>query len=234
MAEAHRQREKNVEERLKALLPQYAIELAKATTFILVLGDDAEKFASIAKTDADCYIFDLEKYYDRITNVIAPINFVGKRYSPYLVEMINNSLMDIGLELEMVNSIPAVVFKSKDEQQIGGVDQFKKLTKQVVNESVGGDFAGLYAVRQVCDQAIEANFSGNFFPLVVYSKDTSLLGIAKDLEKIGKYSFTVFAGKDSAQNGEGFFDAVSSPEKMSVIASLKKIRATIKKHKENN
>jgi hypothetical protein len=231
MAEAHRQREKNVDERLRLLFPQYAVELVKATTFILVLGEHSDKFASVAKAEADCFVYDLEKYYDAIVDKINPINYVGQTYSPTTVQLLNNTLMEIGMDLDMVASIPAVVYSSKHAQLIRNRTHFKEIVKQVVNEYIGGDFAGLYAVRQITQEAIDADFSGNFFPMVVYSPDMSLISAANDFAKIGKYIFTVFAGKEADQKSKEFFDSVPNPDKMSVIASLKKIRATIKNKK---
>lgn len=229
MRNAHRQQAKNAYDRMNKLVPDYAAQLLKVTTFLVVTGDQAEEFAKAAEENAGCFIYNIENMFSDLTGKIAAINYVNRGYSSHLALLINGVLMQQARELDMIKSLPSVPFKTQDIRVIKDDADFNAFMKHVVVKYVGGDYIGLNAVRHIADAAIKKDFAGNFFPLVLYTKDESLNAIYKDLQNIGKYSFNIFAGTEKPTTPEAYFDVTNRADQDSVMSSLKKIRAAIKK-----
>ena len=85
MRNAHRQQAKNAYDRMNKLVPDYAAQLLKVTTFLVVTGDQAEEFAKAAEENAGCFIYNIENMFSDLTGKIAAINYVNRGYSSTLL-----------------------------------------------------------------------------------------------------------------------------------------------------
>lgn len=173
-------------EQLKDLRLSYRKQLLSNAAFIIVTGDQADKFAKAAEEKYSCFSVNVEDFYNEMIAKVPEALYMDKISSGNLFEHIGNALEDKARELDIV-SYPALIFESKYKKQIKNKNELLVLTKTAINEKVGSEIVGIDAMDKISERVLQSDLSGKTIPVVLYTSDTSYV---EELSKGLKRSLT--------------------------------------------
>lgn len=209
-------------EELAALSLAYRQQILANAIFVLVTGDDADKFAAIAEKKYDCFSVDVEDFYKEMVKNIPTALYKGKTASGNLLEFISSNMEEKARSLNIV-SFPALVFDSKYKKALKDDADLLKLTKIVINEKVGGEIVGLDAADRVFERLLQSELSGKKVPIILQVKDASMVeDISKGLKRsLTRKTFVISTGSEVDQKIQNIsFETLESVTVKSVEKSL--------------
>jgi hypothetical protein len=125
---------------------------------------------------------------------------------------------------------PQLIFKQTYEGTVTNKAEFLQLVKTAINDQVGGEMAGIHAVRSVVDTAIEKGHTNTVTPIVLSTSDERLaIQLAEALERLTPRVFAVTAGKSSKAMKAVASVSVKEATEESVEEALATIRSNLKK-----
>lgn len=191
-----RGRQRQAQDRLNLLREDYIAELMRSAVFVLVSGNGREEFTEMAK-DFHSFTANPESFYRDLASRVAPVLYEGKTAVANMFDVLSRHLEDKAIEMNIVG-YPQLIFKETYQVSIKDSEDFVSLVKRAINEQVGGEMAGIQAVRSIADEAIEKNHASKVTPIVLSSGDDRLtIDLLDALTRLSPRVFLVVAGKSS-------------------------------------
>ena len=215
-------------EDLKELYREYRTELQSRTTFILVVGSQADKFAELAEAEFGCFVLDADTFYKDILSQVPAQLYTNKASTPGLFDHFAARFETRALDIEIIGYQP-LYFESKYKRILNGEEDALALIKEAFNEKIGSEVVGLDAVDRVAEKAVNEGFAGSTVPIVLFSKDEKLVDdLAKNLTKLSGNVFVITTGtkvgKELKTKSLSYLKTVDSE---GVEKSLTKIRENL-------
>lgn len=215
-------------EQLKDLRLSYRKQLLASAVFVIVTGDQADKFAKTAEEKYSCFSVNAEDFYNEMIAKVPEVLYKDKISSGNLFEHIGNALEDKARELDIV-SYPALVFESKYKKQLKDKNDLLALTKSAINEKIGGEIVGMDAMDKISERVLQSDLSGKTIPVVLYTPDSST---AESLSKGLKRSLTrnthiISTGEVDEKTKNISLDVVAKVTNKSVESSLLKLKQSL-------
>lgn len=193
---ARRGRKLQSQEKLKRLKEQYAQELMRSATFILVTGSSRDEFTELAK-DNKCFVSDPDSFFKELVKRVPEVLYLNKEGVANVFDVMSRHLEDMALEANIVG-YPQVIFKSKYNRAIKSKEDFTAIVKEALTEQMGGEITGIHAVRSLTKEAIEKSHGARITPILLPTSDESFgLKLSEDLVRLTRRVFLVVAGKSS-------------------------------------
>ncbi|HBI01196.1 MAG TPA: hypothetical protein DDY18_06185 [Flavobacterium sp.] len=215
-------------EQLKDLRLSYRKLLLKSAAFIIVTGDQADKFAKTAEEKYDCFAVNAEDFYNEMIEKVPEVLYKDKISSGNLFEHIGNALEDKARDLDIV-SYPALIFESKYKKQIKDKNELLSLTKSAINEKVGSEIVGIDAMDKISDKVLNSELSGKTIPVVLYTSDTATVEeLSKGLKRsLTRNTHIIATGEVDDKTKNISLDVVDKVTTKAVEKSLLKIRQSL-------
>jgi hypothetical protein len=170
-------------DRLDGLYLDYRNELLNRAIFILVSGENCDKFAEIAR-DFNCFTLDAEILAKEVVEKVNPQLYLGKKLNSNTFEVVNNILEEKIKKLDVV-SYPSITFSQKYSRVVGDKKEMIDTVKKAINDTVGGEIVGVDALNRVSEEAIDKNYKSRLVPILLYSNDNSFINqLSKDFNYI--------------------------------------------------
>lgn len=190
-----RGRKMQAQESIKRLKRDYGKDLMASSLFILISGANRDAFTSTAIENFGCFAADPEGFYRELADSVAPVLYENKMPSSSMFDVLGRHLEDKALEMDIVG-YPQLLFRQQYLQNITSKESFVSLVKTAINEQVGGEVAGIHAVRAIVDSAIARSHSARVTPIVMGTKDDQLVvELFHSLKRLTPNVFLVVAGK---------------------------------------
>lgn len=191
-----RGRAKRAREDLKSLYLEYRKNLLSRSIFMLVTGDQSQKFAEIASQEYMCFSRKADTFYDEILKQIAPRLYTNTTSSASLFDNFAAKFEDRALDIDII-SYPALLYRSKFKKELTGYEDALNLMKRAFNEEVGGEIIALDMIEHVSKKAVNDNYDQKFCAMIMYTDDTQLIEELKEgiLRGVTKNVFILTAGK---------------------------------------
>ena len=220
-------RKRNATSRLAELKERYIDELRLSALFILVSGSGKAQFAEVAKNEFKCFTADPEGFYKDLANRLPKELWVQKTPAANLFDIMGRHLEDKANEMKIIG-YPQLIFHSKYQKACNGLEDFKNLIKEAINDQVGSEITGLHIIRAIVDEAIEANHGGKVTPIVLATDDEKLaLDLKSTLGRIGSRAFLVAAGKGAktVKSTEGAFTVkeITNESVENILTNIRKL-----------
>lgn len=216
-------------EDLKELYKEYRTEIQKGSTFILVSGKQAKKFAELASAEFGCFSLDPNTFYNEILDQVPEQLYVNKTAGPALFDHFMAKFESRALEIEIIGYTP-LIFESKHKRVLKGREDALKLLQEAFNDRVGGEVVGLDAIDRVAFQAVNEDFAGNTVPIVLFSEDDDLLlSLSKDLKKISYNVFIISTGtKGNKELKQKSISSLKTVDVEGIKSSLTKVKENLR------
>ncbi len=227
MAQNHMARKRTAQLRLPDLVRDYRTALSSHILPIIVTGSEASQFAATAKEKTGTAAVDGEAVYAEILSRL-PKEVIGM--APKNVsELISRHFSDIAGESGIL-SYPAINHKSSKGFVVNNTSDLEKFVKKTINSSLGVEISPIFSLRAIAEQALEAEFSGNLFPVLVVVKDESLVdSLVSAYSKLSGASFLLTAGDVSANLNSEVLAKTSETDEEQVLKALTKVKNKMKK-----
>ena len=215
-------------EKIAGLKLEYRRQILSSAIFIIATGSDAKKFASIAEKSCGCFSVNAEEFYKELIEGVPPELYVNKPSSGNLLEFIGNNLEEKARALDIV-SYPGLVMESKYKKVLKDEKDLLALTKQVINEKVGGELVGMDAADRISAKLLKSKNNGKKVPIVLRVDDESMVEeIAKGLKRsITRKTFIISAGQTEDKTQTISFDSLAESTEEAVEQSLMKLNKSI-------
>jgi hypothetical protein len=214
-------RKNSAKEKLKLLYRDYKKTLRNKMAILLVTGDKAQEFCDLASNDGNMFYAEADGLYENLASRIPEGLFKRGMKTSALIDILGRHLEDKANELDLA-SYPALIYKTKYEQNIDSKEKMLKLTKTLLNEEVGPELVGYDVLEQVTSQAVNDMFDGKVLPVVVLLKDDSIVDrVVEGLKNVGTVA-TVLAGEGNAPKGSSKISEVSKEQVFSVLKKMQK------------
>lgn len=227
---ARRGRKAQAIEQLKRLKRDYRQQLMQNTVFIVATGAGREDFAKLASEDFGLFSVDPETFYKDLAKRVPEVLYKGKEGVSNIFDVVGRHLEDKMMELD-VNSYNQLLFKAGYAKAVNNVDEFAQLLKTAINQQIGSEIAGIQAIADLTDVAIEKNHSDKITPVVLSTGDEAFaLQLVKDLERLTTRVFLSVTGEASTAL-KSVDDAIvlADATKTAVGTALKNIKKNLKK-----
>lgn len=227
---ARRGRKRQAIESMKTLKRQYTESLLRSAVFILVTGSESKEFETVAKEQFGCLSSDPNGFYVNLASRVHPSLYSEKEAVSNIFDVVGRHLEDAARELDVVG-YPQLIFKQEYRRTIKNQEDFVNLLKIAINQQVGGEMVGLYAINTLTDAAIANNYAETVTPIVLATENA---GLAKDLvaalERLTPKVFCVLAGKGpkNLKQVQGLL-AIKDASPSNVEQTLKTIKSNLKK-----
>lgn len=189
-------------EAIKRLRLQYRDELIKSASFIIVTGSEKDSFSQSASGDTfGCFSVDPESFYMDIAKDVSPPSVKpplwGREGIRQLFGIAQNVFRDKATDLD-IDSYPSLAFNDKYNIAVSSAEDFAAVLKTAINDQVGSEIVGIYAVNSILDKAIERKHSSPVTAVVLNTGDEKFaLDLQKNLKRLVPRVFLVSAGKSS-------------------------------------
>lgn len=224
---ARRGRQARAIETMKELTERYAQLLQNSAVFVFVVGAAKNEFTKIALKNSNAFGADPEDFYKNLLKEIHPSMF--KSGPSNIFDILGRVLENKMLTLN-VREYPQPQFKNSYQRTIKGEEDVLQLIKDVINDQVGGEIAGVNAVRSLVPQAIKRGHGKTVTPIILNAQDEKLsLRLVKSLQEITPYSYLVVAGDASEESKITGAITVSEVNKTTVKEALQLIEGMVKR-----
>lgn len=226
---AQKGRKRAAELRLPYLERDYKVALAKHLAVFLVTGSDASKFEEFSKDITKAPVLDAEGLYKELLKRMPAEASSGKLAPKVIVDIMQRHLLDIAHELEIA-SFPLPYYKHSRGFAVNGAQDLYRFMRRVLLETAGAEMAAAYILKQAAQQALEAEFDGDLYPLIVRLDDESVADKIVDgfKEVLGNVNLLT-AGKIEGKIDTRVFHSVKDVTKESVLDTLKEVKKIINK-----
>lgn len=223
---ARKARKQQAKGRLDDLYVEYKKALVPNLVFVLAYGSGAESFASISKEEGNTDAVSADALYEDLAGRVDSRLLTNSSSS--IFDSLSRHLSDIANEIG-VSSYPYVRYSSKYSAKVKNKEDVLGMAKTMINEDVGAEIVGLYAAEKATRNAMEQDFDGKVYPVVVYLKDATLAKAIKEgLSKIGARTYAVAVGSVGKGNSAKPTLKLDKADNENVIEALKQIKNKIK------
>lgn len=225
---ARRGRQRQAKDQIKRLREQYIQDLMRSSVFIVTSGSASDEFAQVATEKFGCFAVDAEAFYKDLADRI-PESLIGRETPSSLFDILGRHLEDLANDMQVIG-YPQLIYKSEYGNTIGTKKDLVQLIKTAINDQVGGEMAGIHAVRSIADVAIEKNHAATVTPVILKTNDEKLvLQLAEALERLTPRVFVAVAGKSSKALKAVATAAVKEANEETVEQALTTVRSSLKK-----
>lgn len=222
---ARRGRQRAAVETMARLTESYSRELLQSAFFILVTGSATKEFADIAQENFPVFAANADGFYDELVNRVPPALYEGKESVSSIFDVLGRHLEDKANELGVIE-YPQLIFKQEYNKTIKSKADFSSLVKRAINSQVGGEFAGIHAVRSIVDKAIEKDHAAKTTAILMTTDDEKLVAeLSESLRRLSPRVAVLAVGKTSKELKDSANVATSAKlTKDSVEGILTKLR----------
>lgn len=225
---ARRGRKRQAEDNLKRLREQYIQDLLRSSVFILVTGAARDEFAAVANEKFGCFSANPEGFYNELAARF-PEGLLGREAPASLFDILGRHLEDVANDMGVLG-YPQMIFKAHYDRPVTSKTELVQLIKAAINEQVGGELAGVYAVRSIADKAIELNHDAPITPIVLATDDEKLVTDLSDaLTRLTPRVFVATAGKTTKTAKALATVSVKEATEETVLEALTTIKSNLKK-----
>lgn len=222
---ARRGRQARAIETMKELKAEYTNLITRSAVFILVAGASKNEFTELAAKGEGVFSADPEDFYKDLLKEIHPSLFTSGPSNIFdvLGRVLENKMIDLN-----VREYPQPQFKNAYQRTIKGSDDVLQLIKDIINDQVGGEIAGVNAISQIVPKAIASGYAGNNTTVVLNTQDEKLtLRLINALGEISRSVFLVVAGKAKTDFKIKGAIAISKVTEENVAAALQTISSQV-------
>jgi hypothetical protein len=210
---------------IEDLIKKLNILVAQYSVFILATGKQHDKFAELAN-EFGCFSVSGDELYDKVVESIPKHALQTGSMGPIITEQINIELERMSTDMGVL-ALPTVFYKTKYKGNIKKEGALKEKVAQAINDQVGSELIGYYAISKVKNQIIENNETINVVPIVIHTEDEKLiLDFMKDFGRITQKIFLVTTGAKNfdEKTKELEIDSLRSVKRDNVEKTLGKIK----------
>lgn len=220
---------KRAKEDLVDLYYQYRQEVKERALFILVTGDEAEKFAKSAEKSFNCFSLDAELMYKELLDKVPKQLKVNTTASSSMFDHLLVHFEDRAKQIDIIG-FPMLVFEQKYKKVLQSEEEALQLVKQAMGDKIGHEVIALDAIEKISIKAVNQDFSGKVAPIVLYSNDGKFVTeVMKGIRRsVTNKVYMVSAGSTQEETENLSFDSIKKVTKSSVENSLKKIKESLK------
>jgi len=240
---AQKGRKRAAQLRLPYLERDYKVALAKHLAVFLVVGKGSSTFGEMAEEITKAPVLDAEGFYKELFKRMPVEASSGKLAPKVVVDIMQRHLLDVAQELEIA-SFPLPHYKHSRGFAINNSEDLYRFIKRVMLETAGAEIAAAYLLKQAAKQALEAEFDGDLYPLIVRLDDSSIADKTVEglSDVLGSVNLLTAGGVESKINTKAF-SSIDDVTKTSVLDTLKEVKkiitksgrkASTRKTKENN
>ena len=180
-------------EALIDLKNDYRRLLLSTAAFVIVTGPQAKEFTDLATPESKAFNADSEGLYRKLVAQIDKRAYMNQAVASSFFATLGNVLEETAREIG-VNSYPQLRFKAEYSQVIENEEQLVQLVKRAVNESLGSEMVGIYAVSSILEQALDRSHGDSFTPILLTTADDQLaVTLSNDLKRLSPNVFVVNA-----------------------------------------
>lgn len=201
-------------------------ELLSKSIFILVDGNQANEFVSIANKEYGCFSFSDRDFFEELLEPVNSTYYISQYASSSLYDIINGQLQMICPEIGIA-SYPLFDMREKDRVPLNSKEDLINAVSNLFYEQLGGEIIGAFFLQKTTERLIQLDdFKGKSVPLVVVSNNS--LQLSKGLRNINRNTFLVRASsekKEDYKNSELYIanlDKVSQDKVEKTLLNIKK------------
>ena len=215
-------------EQLKDLRLNYRKQLLNSAIFLIVTGDQSQKFAETAEDKYSCFSVNAEDFYNELISKVPTVLYENKISSGNLFDHISTALEDKARAMDIV-SYPALIFESKYKKQLKDKKDLLALTKSAINDKVGSEMVAIDAMDKIAEKVMNSDLSGKTVPVVLYTTDSSQIEeLAKGIKRsLTRNTFIISTGEVDEKTKNVSFDSVEKVTAKAVEKSLLKLKQTL-------
>jgi hypothetical protein len=213
---------------LKSVYLDYRTSIKEHALFILVTGEQSEEFAKTSQEEFQCFPIFTDKFYQDILDQIPSKIYMNKLASRSFFEHISARFEDRAREIDITSYNP-IIFGAKYKKVIKSEEAALDMVKRAMNELVGPEVAAIDAIEKVSIEAVNKDFTGKVIPIVMYTKDESLVKeLMSGIPYLSKNLFLISAGKGVEKDLQSkSLSVIKEVTKESVEKTLLKIKKNV-------
>ena len=221
--------------RLDELFLEYKRAFRPSAAFILVTGSESRAFANVVTEETETCVLDGEGLYKKLASKLPKELLNGRESTASLLGTISRQLEPIAAEIDVL-SFGAIMYKSEFQRTVRTQSDALDLIKRVINSQVGSEMAAMFALNDAAKNAVDAEFTGNLFPVMVYLEDSGIANeILSGISKMGSRGVVLQAGTlAEGLKLEGVIASVETVDRDSVMLALKKVKSVFTKSKTSS
>jgi len=182
-------------ERLEGLYLDYKNEILKRSVFILVTGEDSDKFTKIATKKFKCFSLEADVMFTEIVDQLSPQLYENKTLSSSVFDIIGNVLENRMKQLDIV-SYNSLMFSSKFSRTIKDKQEMIQAVREAVSEVIGGEVIGMDALERVSKDAVNKNYKSRIVPILLRTDDEQfIMKMSDSIRLVNPRVVRVAAGK---------------------------------------
>lgn len=182
-------------ERLEKLYLDYKNEILKRSVFILVTGEDSDKFAKIATKKFKCFSLEADVMFTEIVDQLSPQLYENKTLSSSVFDIVGNVLENRMKQLDIV-SYNSLMFSSKFSKNIKDKKEMIEAVREAVSDIVGGEVIGMDALERVSKDAVNKNYKSRIVPILLRTDDERfIIKMSDSIRLVNPRVVRVAAGK---------------------------------------
>lgn len=211
--------------RLEGLYIDYKNELLNRAVFILVTGNKSEEFANVAKEEFQCFSVSGETLAKEVVSEISPQLYKGKTVNASTFDVID-SVLEKKMKALDVLSYNSLMFNAKYQKVVKTEDDMVAVTRDAINDIVGGEVVALDALEKTAQEAVNKNYKSKIVPILIHSEDFNLIKtLSRDIMKINPRIVRILAGKTECKDDLNTIANLKKIDSEGVGKALKKIAA---------
>jgi hypothetical protein len=211
--------------KLEGLYIDYKNELLNRAVFILVTGNKSKEFANIAQKEYKCFSMAGETLAEEVVQEINPELYKGKTINASIFDVIDSVLEKKMKSLDVL-SYNSLMFNVKYQKVVNTKDEMISVTKDAINDIVGGEVVALDALERAAKEAVNKNYKSKIVPILIYSEDFNLIKtLSRDIIKINPRIVRVLAGETTEKQDLNTIANLENIDSEGVGEALKKIAA---------
>jgi len=221
-------KKKQAQLNLEGLYMEYRKQVRDSAVFMLVTGDQADKFAKTANKEYQCFDVEADAFYQEILDQVPERLYLKKLASRAFFEHLAARFEDRARAVDIVG-YPPLFFDLKYKRVIASKEDALAMTKKAMNEKIGSEIVALDAIEKVSIQSVNSNFTGSVIPIVLYTKDEELAAqLLTGLARITKNVFIIKAGESSTKElSDKAISDIKNVTKENVEKTLTKIHKSV-------
>lgn len=158
-------RKRRAAEALPVEMTIYKKELLSRALSVIVLGEDAEEFAKIAKEEFGCFTVKTNQMYEDIAKAVLPTTRAGGQFESTQMNHVVDELMSIGRTLGIAE-MPAPRMQSNYVRPVTDLGALADTIKLVVEDAMGTGLNRMYIQNLVAEEAAKEDYCLPILPVV--------------------------------------------------------------------
>jgi len=189
-------RRRSAQEELIRLKRDYRNAVLRNAAFIIVVGDEAEKFGAVALDKYGCQSFKAESFFEELAGRVDKRAYAGRESSASLFDLVGRHLEDMANNMDLA-SYPMLVYSTKYSGAIADAEQLAKLLERAVIEQVGSELAAVHVLNKASSSYLEGGYTAKTAPIILSTTSATLArDLYSNVPRLGpKGTFLVSVGK---------------------------------------